>query len=307
MTFVEFQARYGGELADHLPMARMALHRMGAAPSRIQAFERRYIEEKRLLPLSDAPQEAAARDGFCDETERDGRDAVLRRTLRELMPGVGGGAFHPLIRLAYGLEADDDREIAAAIVYWRHAYLDLGADHGQARAPFRPRLAFERLREELAGIALAKGIIFTRMSAAAADPRFSVAVRAAGVPHDEGDLQSIARSVATWFASTGDFVALHAMTATHAFRLASPHFDVEEALPHFWRALCAAYAAAGLQEVEVPDIDAVPPWGAVLAAAVASDDEHDIKAAYTAWSEERAYGGELYRLAAARYLRLAVQ
>ena len=86
----------------------------------------------------------------------------------------------------------------------------------------------------------------------------------------------------------------------------SAYLDLPQALPALWWALCAAYAAANLPEIGEPGTPAVPPWEPVLAAAVASDDEHDIKAAYSAWSEERAYGGELYRLAAARYLRLVV-
>jgi hypothetical protein len=306
VAFVEFQARYGGELADHLPMARMALHRMGAAPLRIEAFTQQYVADKKLQPLADAPGEAGARDAICAEMRRDGRDAVLRRKLRELMPGVGAGAFHPLIRLAYAVEAGDDREVAAAFVYWRDAYLDLGFDTDDSAAPFHPEVAFARLRSDLAGVALPKGIIFTRMSAAVADPRFAVAVRAGGLPHDEGDLKSVARFVVTWFAATRGFVALHAMTAVHAFRVVGSYLDVAQALPALWWALCAAYAAAALPEIGETSTLAAPPWEAVLAAAVASDDEHDIKAAYTAWSEERAYGGELYRLAAAHYLRLAV-
>ena len=306
MTVVEFQARYGGELADHLPMARVALHRMGAAPSRIDAFERQYVEGKKLQSLADAPAEEAARDAICAEIRRDGRDAVVRRYLRELMPGVGAGAFHPLIRLAYGLEADDDREIAAALVYWRDAYLDLGADTEDPSASFRPAETFARLRTELAGIALPRGLIFKGMAAAAADPRFTAALRAGGAPKTTADLGAIARFVVTWFATTRGFTALHAMTGTHAFRIVQSHLDVATALPALWRALCAAYVAAGFPEIGEPGVPGLPAWDTLLAAAIASDDEHDIKAAYTAWSEERAYGGELYRLAAARYLRLAV-
>ncbi|HTA38665.1 MAG TPA: hypothetical protein VK760_06295, partial [Candidatus Acidoferrales bacterium] len=252
VIFVEFQARYGGELADHLPMARVALHRMGAAPSRIAAFERQYVDGKKLQPLADAPAEERARDAICAEIGRDGRDAVVRRYLAELMPGVGAGAFHPLIRLAYALEAGDDREIAAAFAYWRDAYLDLGVDAEETSLPFAPGIAFARLRRELAGVALPKGLIFNGMSGAAADPRFTAALRAGGSPRAERDVRTIAHAVVRWFAATRGFMALHAMTATHAFRIVQPHLDVATALPALWRALCAAYSAAGLVEIADP-------------------------------------------------------
>jgi hypothetical protein len=303
---MEFQARYGGELADHLPMARRALHHMGAAPSRVEEWSRRYADAKQLQPLADAPHEAAARAEMLAELKRDGRDAVLRRHLPALMPGVGAGAFHPLIRLGYAIEANNDAEVAAALVYWRDAFLDLGFAEDPSAAPFRPEIAFERLRTDLAGIELPKGIIFTRMASAAADPRFAKAVRAGGRPSEADDVRTIARFVAAWFAATRGFVALHAMTAVHALRLTASHLELAEALPPAWWALCAAYVAAGLPAIGEPPALEVPAWESIFAAAVASDDEHVVKAAYTAWSEERAYGGELYRLAAARYARLAV-
>jgi hypothetical protein len=304
LAVVEFQARYGGELADHLPMARVALHRMGAAPSRIAEFSQRYIETKKLQPLEDAPNEAAARATLLAQIQRDGRDVVLRRELRALMPGVGSGAFHPLIRLGYAIEAGDDREVAAAIVYWRDAFLDLDFRPDETAGSFRPEVAFDRLRSDLAGIELPPGILFARMAVAAADPRFAAAVRAAGTPRDLADLRALARFVVGWFALTRDFVALHAMTALHAFRLAVPYLDPSEALPPLWWALCAAYAGWKLSPIGEPAELEAASWESIFAVAGASDDEHVIKAAYSAWSEERAYGGELYRLAAARFVQL---
>ena len=215
--------------------------------------------------------------------------------------------------MAYGLEAGDDREVAAALVYWRDAYLNLGfADTDERRqnrfgpaidiraSTYGPRRSYE----------LPRGLIFRGMAAAAADPRFTSALRAGGSPTTVADLAAIARFVVTWFAATRGFTALHAMTGTHAFRIVQSHLDVATALPSLWRALCAAYVAAeAFPEIGEPGEcrEPLPDWDDHCSqVAVASDDEHDIKAAYTAWSEERSYGGELYRLAAARYQRLAV-
>jgi hypothetical protein len=47
-----------------------------------------------------------------------------------------------------------------------------------------------------------------------------------------------------------------------------------------------------------------PPWSAIEEAACASRDEHDIKLAFVCRREELAYGEPLYRLAAARRLKL---
>ena len=50
----------------------------------------------------------------------------MRAEFRELVRGLGGGAFHALIRVAYAIADRDDVDLAAGLAYWRHAYLDLG-------------------------------------------------------------------------------------------------------------------------------------------------------------------------------------
>ncbi|MGC8484088.1 MAG: questin oxidase family protein [Candidatus Baltobacteraceae bacterium] len=292
--------QYGGELADHLPMATLALEQMGASPARVDEFGRRYVSEKGLLPLEDAPAEATDRSEMRNEIARLGRDRVLRRELAHLMPSAGTGAFHPLIRLAYAIEKDDDAEVAAAIVYWNMARMDVAYAPLRKQGRFNAAVAAGALRGAFDGVALPGGLIVRAMEAAAACDAFADAVAAGGAPHDEHDLCEIARFVVEWFAATRGFVALHAMTATYAFRVLTPYLDLEEALPAMWWSLCTAYAAARTPEFDAPELERVPAWEVILTAAIASDDEHVIKAVYTAWREERAYGGPLYRFAAAQ-------
>ena len=47
-----------------------------------------------------------------------------------------------------------------------------------------------------------------------------------------------------------------------------------------------------------------PPWSDIHAAAVASNDEHDISLTYSAWREAAAWGDPLYRVVAARRIGL---
>ncbi|GAC1309416.1 MAG: hypothetical protein NVSMB21_15940 [Vulcanimicrobiaceae bacterium] len=110
------------------------------------------------------------------------------------------------------------------------------------------------------------------------------------------------------FAATQNFTLLHAMTGTHAMRTVialAP--DRDALLQAFWRAFVAAYVSAGAPPIPddatfVPELAHAPPWDDLLLRASASDDEHVIKAAYTAWTEWSHGGDPLYRLAVARYM-----
>lgn len=112
-----YAATYGGQLADHLPMALRALEAMGADAERRAAFARAYAE--RLEPLGE--EERAARARMRESLEREGLAQSLRARLPGLMPAAAALAFHPLIRLGYAVESRDLAEAAAALVSWeRH-------------------------------------------------------------------------------------------------------------------------------------------------------------------------------------------
>lgn len=313
MDRVNYSAEYGGELADHLPMARSALRRMGASAERIEDFTRTYVAEKQLRPLAAGDPELVAREAMVRRLAADGRGVVLREELRSLAGGIGAGAFHALIRVAYGLADGDDAEIAAGLVYWRHAWVDLGSsEHVEADAePFDASAALLRAQSLLAGVPARigrRGLIADRMAAIAAEPEFEPAC---GRPRFDADsVGRLAGVTARAFAATSDFTLLHAMTATHALRVVLPFADdADSLLQPLWRAYVAAYASAGTPAIPedrtfAADVARVPAWPDVLAAAVASDDEHDVKAAFTAWSQDGVYDDPIYRVAAARYLRL---
>ena len=110
-----FDAEYAGGLSNHRPMALLALARLGAPASRLEAFAQRYA---RRLQAAPPPQAWPAgepwdrrlgqrqawpqyRDFFRQQLRRQGRPSLLRQVLPRLMQGCGAAAFHGLIRVAY--------------------------------------------------------------------------------------------------------------------------------------------------------------------------------------------------------------
>ena len=303
-----YAARYGGELADHLPMAISALARMGASAERIAEFTRIYVAEKSLRPIDERDAEFQARGEMHARIDRESRETVLREEFRSLGAGLGAGAFHALIRVAYGFVDENDAEIAAGLIYWREAALDLGHsvtplddagfDVAEKLGAARQRLG--RLPQTFTGM------IADRMAAVARDPAFPAVV---GRPRfSSASLADVAAVSVRAFAATQNFTILHAMTATHAMRLLRPLSDDPDALMEsLWRAYVAAYVSAGAPEIPAtPSVDParLPSWETLRTIACASNNEHAIKATYTAWSEDAVYNDASYRIAIARYLKL---
>ena len=287
-------------LSNHLPMAVAALGDLGASPERVTSFATAYAGRHRLPPAS--PGERDARERWRRRLAYEGRERVLQAELPRLADGIGGAAFHPAIRSAYALARGDDDELAAGLAYWEAAMTVI---------PGAPVVRTVRAEEALAVLAAAaltrqrrEPLIAIRVAAIASTPQFAAV---AAVSPAASELPRLAVAAAVSFAERSDFTALHMMTATHAMRVFASRLDVEGAMPGFWR----AYAAGGVDAARMPTLDGAtldalraedaPGWPALRDAAVAQDDEHVIKATYTAWREDESLDEPVFRVAAARY------
>jgi hypothetical protein len=291
-------------LFDHLPMTVAALMEMGAGRARTAAWAERYAREHGLRPAT-----AAERDGrrrWRARIDALGRAHVIATSGTRLAGGIGAAAFHAAIRAAYALERRDDDELAAALEAWEREYLDLPAAAAPRSVAARDALALLAAEPVDCGT---RGLIVDRMAVAGAHPRFAAITAVVPTP---ADLDTLALAAAAAFAISGNFTALHVMTGTHAMRTLAPSLaDAGAAMPGFWR----AFAAAALVAQTVPLLDASvlstlraeapSDWAPLLAVACTANDEHVIKATYTAWRLDRDLNDPVYRAAAARYLTAA--
>jgi len=288
-----FDAEYRGGLSNHLPMALLALQRLGAGDARLAAFAAGYA--KRLEPapaaavwpagdawpgrLGEREAWPAYRALFSEWLTHEDPEALLPQALPVLLPGCGAAAFHGLIRTAHAVQAGHAQELADGLAYWACRYLAL-----DGRPP-----------------AAEHGLIFEQMQQAAAKHGFDKAVDAVAI--DAGTLERLARESATLYAASGDFTVLHLVTSAHALRVLLPFIDEPMAAAQAYaRAWVAARKACGAR-AGTPA--AVLPWDELVAAALAADDEHLIKLVDSCREEERAYGGGDWQRAASRVVTAA--
>lgn len=322
-----YDAEYAHGMSNHLPMALMALQRLGATEARLQAFAQTYVARLQPAPaatdwpvgepwasrLGDRSAWAAYRQLFAQWLQMEDASDVLEAVLPRLMPGCAGAAFHGLIRTAYAVQSAHRQELADALAHWACVYLpvgpepslqnEAGPDRGHERNQGRrqdqsherdPAAVLRAL--PLPGAPLPGRLIAERVAVVAALPGF--AATAAQLKVDDDTLERLARGAAELYARSGNFTVLHLLTSSHALRMLLPYLgEPGAALCAYWPAFAAAWVASG-----APDRGGVPlrPWARITAAAVSSDDDHAAKLVDSCREQQRAYGGEVWQLAASR-------
>ena len=266
-----FSASYAGGFFNHLPMALVALDRLGADEARLREFTATY--SKQLRPKS--AKEIALREQF--------------REIPTIEEGVESQAFHCLIRLAYAVDSGVAEEIPDAMSAWMFGQTHpIPIGRGTQRAPlFNEIAADDRFPRTIDG----RGIS-GRIAKVMAMPAFSDYVVT------DAHLPDLALTSAKIFASTGDFTALHMVTGCHAMRVLAPHLG-PHAMGNFATALLAAYVTIGRPPIVDRALNDLPDDATIAARTIASDDEHDHKLVYSALQEEREYGTGWHRLGAA--------
>jgi len=322
-----FSAEFPVLLANHLPMVLVAMHRLGGSDKRLGEFFEHYRDANKLQPVpprrapiersrwTDAlgrrESEADYRDFFEAETARLGARAVMSRYLPTLLPGLAASATHGLMRLGYGVMRDDRAEIAVALGYWAATYLELGAATGAQSMTDDPGDVLLRMRAfpTFRDVTPELDLLWHFMRAVSEKPEFRPMVDWLAVGPDTGE--RIAAAALALYAGTMDFCALHAITGRHWLRMIDPLTpDRGLALRYFWQAIAALYPKIGFPDLpDAQTLDAwralpCPDWSEITEAAVRSNDEHDLSLVFSAREEWAVVGDPLYRIVAARRVRL---
>lgn len=311
----KFSSQYRGELANHLPMDLVALERLGATPERLTAYRDHYV--RRLEPRSQTSEIEICEDNwqsflgqnkyhaeylkyFKDRLDRQDFRRVLRNHVPTLFRGVGGGAFHGLIRLGYALDTQSSEEIMQALAYWSISYLELKVESkGQTK---EPKEIFAELNAAFHGFKPDASNIARRMEIIAELEQFQTICSQVRIGEDAYKL--IAPLVLALFLQTQDFTALHAVTSTHAFRIVSRYLAEDVSIARdLFIALAAAYVSIRAPKVEGLDANLqVGSWDQLAQKAIGSDDDHIPKIVFSCQQEFLANKNAAYFAAADRYV-----
>lgn len=305
---------------NHAPMVLIALYRMGADEDQLRRYytslqiERPALEsDSRQAPpivaagWTERLGDFRACGSYCrffkSAIDQRGVEEVMRSYARPLMTGVAAHAFHPLLRLGYGIDLMDPGEVALALGYWAATYLPapnppLGststgpmdllntlADTASLRA-IKPesRSIAERIREFYSHEDFRRLLRPIRFNA-------------------DRPLQEISFAIAEAFIEKHHFTMLHGVTGCHALRMILPYCeDIQTVISEYWYAVCATYlSVANLpDDMHRPLPESAASWSRIQERAIATGVEHTIKLTYSCAKEAEEYDRDVYRRLALR-------
>jgi hypothetical protein len=291
----QFAPEYAPQgFSDHLPMACMAMSGLGAPAAAVQKFASGYAVQ--LKPASAFPGYQHKLAGCLREIGQHGTEAVLRERLPPLISGWVREAYHPLIRIGYGVEFEVAEEVAAGL-----AYLQLVGGDERLETLAKAAIVTTAPASELFQKARTLSINFDgsvsfteRTSRVIEHPGF--ASLATVIPDN---LRQMSRGALDAFAASHDFFALHLITGSHAFRVLLPYAG-PLAQPLLNLGLLAGFVAAGAPVVTTftGASAATADWLQLI-----RNDEHDWKLAWSARQQSAAFGDSAWIAAVDRYLR----
>lgn len=314
-----FSAEYDDALSNHLPMTLYALVQLGATDEQLKQFYDSYVPQ--LEPqLTDSVQineknwknyfgqhkyNSSYRAFFENEIRTHGLEKTLSTYLHELFPGVSGGAFHPLIRLAYGIEFKNEWEIAEALGSWCMAYQTLGPIKGNNSRELTDTLAaIQTLNGEYQkkSIEIQGENVFLRIKSASDSSVFKNFFEQLNLSNI--NLADVSHTALKIYESSRDnFTALHFVTASHAFRIISGFLEnsVKETA-YLFQGICAGYLAIKCPKIEnsILDTSSIPSWNEIKIKGRSSTNDHVIKFTYTTLKEFEFYKNPDYQLIAAK-------
>ncbi len=291
-------------LSNHLPMALIALHKLGGSDQQLLAFQQDYLPKlEKCNPADveeiwDISEHLGQGDKFSmylsyfqQQLAKQPLQICLQSVLPVLLPGIGASAFHGLIRLAYGIEQQNLNEVSFGLADWAAHYMPLKLSSEKSNK------SMGEVLEELAPVArnheFSPGLIFNRMIEISRLDK----VQAYPVQPTEISQQELAALAVHAYAGSGDFTLLHGVTGCHALRLILPYCpDAELALRSFWQALLIAYlSTAGVEISSPPSLNnEAVDWSILKARVCNSKDDHQVKLMYTLWQESLVYSNSVY-------------
>ena len=239
-----------------------------------------------------------------------GVKATLKNYVPTLMAGISAHAFHPVLRLGYALDNNNDEEVIFSLAYWA-ATLPKMPIAKSTLPPITPTAFLTGLRATSTFHSIAfSGSIDDRIAKVAEHVDFQPQLAPIQLSTDEA-LSKTTHLALMLFLATHDFTILHGVTSAHALRLILEEFDdVQrlEFLTHYWYALGAAYVTVGAPELTTPlpiDETNLPSWETIKQQACQNEEDHVIKFVYTCFKQGQAYPEDalFYREAAVRQLR----
>jgi hypothetical protein len=332
---VAADGRIGGTMA-HVPLALMALYRIGASPAQMRRFfgdagasRRPAHDAKDRGPLTVEDWRRHLRTGvsfrrwfaFFDGWMAEGSvKAVLDGVLPTLIEGGVTAFDHSLIHMSYAIDYGGREEIACALALWANT-LGTARDFDQTATPVEPAALLDSIVRYTSDLKLSprggdSGSIAWRLDQVWRYRELSKQLKPVVIPEAD-PLGRFSEIILALFCEAHEFTMLHALTTCHALRsLLVWVRDPKKTLAAYWHSVCASWVTVRRMPEFEGAREGTPTggssWVELTSAAVQPDSRihetqyvHRAKLVYSCRQEFEHTKRDLYRAVAAREVERA--
>ncbi len=312
-----FSAEYHQGFSNHASMALIALHELGADEEKLNTF---FDEYKSVLEPKPATKIKITDDNYHDILGKNGvisdyteffleklpgknRDEILREYLNELTLGIPTAAFHPIIRMAYGLIINNNTEIMIGLAYLASQYHPLSKKLNTNSGEKNISQILETITQQNKPHILEyeQGFLTGRLQLAVNN--YDIDDRCNQLKVTENTLADIAHHIANLYLLKPNILTLHLVTGCHALRKLLPYFS-EQCLPlkTLLHAFIAAFIIEQKPDLTTNDVDesSLPSWNIIIENSLHQQDEHIIKLTFSCYEESQYYRDSIYQIIAAK-------
>lgn len=279
-----FGPLHGQKLVNHLPMAQIALWKMGAKEEDIKDYSENYVERWKIKPAPVTSQKILTiedalgqEEAYCsyvmyfkNKVRTEGLEKTLKDALNLLSKGMASGLFHGLIRIAYALEADSVDEICRGLALYAVIYHETVFAEKTIEAEDLSAALFSYHQN--------------------GDEHFYMS---GSVEEKE---KALAETLSQLYLSTGNFIVLHTITGFHALMVLKNYYDdFDDVLNRY--TVCVQRALRRLPKdmyIKIALTDALRDWSLIQEKANESPDAHTIKFVYTCHELSKIFDSDVY-------------
>lgn len=319
---------YGNGLTNHLPMALEALHSMQASNQQLERFYNHSIAKLELIDNTSSTASlkdwqavcslkgqyshfTELRQYFSDQIGNNPQHPAIANYVQKLAPAISCAAFHPIIRLAHALQANNAEEVASALAYWVYAYTELAWPDNSSYSDCSLKVTVEQLLTEHSWPEgrLGNGLVTDDMKNVSLQPNFDHLTFRPKVHRVQ--FSEMESSILSLYLATNDFTVLHGVTGTYAVRVVMEQCSYNEDLVlYLWQGLVCAYLSKGMTQQHIQDtLTALTNFTCytreqIRKLACESLNDHSIKLAAVCLKMHEMTNDEKYLLAISRQLQL---
>ncbi|MGL5352633.1 MAG: questin oxidase family protein [Clostridium sp.] len=312
--YINYNSDYGGKFSNHMPMVAYSLFEMGEPLDKIEEYLDLFVKKNQCIEEDLSVKYNITDDNFReylgasdslgsyykyfkDKSNNSSVENLIKEYVEVLLEGSAARAFHPLIRLAYGVKSKNDEEIIRSLSYFASTFLTHEIK-GELKISKNIINDINTLSELLGNEKFEGSLIADKIERAYGMDEFRENIFSLG--HNENDIiDMLDKIINKLYVETRGFTILHAVTSKEAIKTLLPYINNKKrALDNYWIAIAGAYVTVGAPKVsslEVSSPSNLPDFGEIIAKSISTKNDHNIKLTYSCNIEFKNSGNNIYK------------